>query len=142
MSIYARAVQPVATCRHSPYLHKPAVVILTSFSLWRLALAAPILITTLFATELAVPTVTDVRTDTLLRLIYKGSWSNVDMIKSVVFMLMVTVDYCRMCWALLVTSVVSLYIPETVMKVVSERGYDSGRSMVGYSEVGELLFNF
>jgi len=40
-----RAVQPVATCRQSPYLHKPAVVIVTSF-----------------ATELATPTVTDVPT--------------------------------------------------------------------------------
>ena len=40
-------MQPVVTCRQSPYLHKPAVVIVTSFSLWRLAptallaLAAP-----------------------------------------------------------------------------------------------------
>ena len=33
-----RAVQPVTTCRQSPYLHKPAIVIVTSFSLWRLAL--------------------------------------------------------------------------------------------------------
>ena len=30
-----RAVQPVATCRQSPYLHKPAVAIVTSISLWR-----------------------------------------------------------------------------------------------------------
>jgi len=30
-----RAVQPVATCRQSPYLQKPAIVIVTSFSLWR-----------------------------------------------------------------------------------------------------------
>jgi len=29
------AVQPVATCRQSPYLHKPAIVIVTSFSSWR-----------------------------------------------------------------------------------------------------------
>jgi len=42
--------QPVATCRQSPYLHKPATVIVTSFSLWRLApmalaaLVAPVLI--------------------------------------------------------------------------------------------------
>jgi len=28
-----RAVQPVATCRQLPYLHKPAIVIVTSFSL-------------------------------------------------------------------------------------------------------------
>ena len=28
-----RAVQPVATCRQSPYLHKPAIVIVTSSSL-------------------------------------------------------------------------------------------------------------
>jgi len=40
-----RAVQPVATCRQSPYLHKPAIVIATSF-----------------ATKLATPTVKDVRT--------------------------------------------------------------------------------
>jgi len=32
-----RAVQPVATCRQSLYVHKPATVIVTSFSLWRLA---------------------------------------------------------------------------------------------------------
>jgi len=34
----------MATCRQSPYLHKPAIIIVTSFSLWRLArtaLAAP-----------------------------------------------------------------------------------------------------
>ena len=30
-----RALQPVATCRQSPYLHKPAIIIVTSFSLWR-----------------------------------------------------------------------------------------------------------
>jgi len=62
-------MQPVATCRQSPYLHKPAIVIVTSFSLWRLAptaLAAPgshydvILIVTSLATECY--TVTDVRT--------------------------------------------------------------------------------
>ena len=28
-----RALQPVATCRQSPYLHKPAIIIMTSFSL-------------------------------------------------------------------------------------------------------------
>ena len=28
-----RAVQPMATCRQLPYLHKPAIVIVTSFSL-------------------------------------------------------------------------------------------------------------
>jgi len=47
-----RAVQPVATCRQSPYLHKPAIVIVTLFSLWRLAptaLAAPVLIMTSFS---------------------------------------------------------------------------------------------
>ena len=30
-----RAMQPVATCRQSPYLHKPAVIMMTSFLLWR-----------------------------------------------------------------------------------------------------------
>jgi len=30
-----RALQPVATCRQSPYLQKPAIVNVTSFSLWR-----------------------------------------------------------------------------------------------------------
>ena len=47
------AVQPMATCRQSPYLHKPAIVTVTSF-----------------ATELATPTVTD----TLPRLMYKDSY--------------------------------------------------------------------
>jgi len=39
------AVQPVATCRQSPHLHKPAIVTVTSF-----------------ATELATSTIRDVRT--------------------------------------------------------------------------------
>jgi len=30
-----RPLQPVATCRQSPYLHKPAIIIVTSFWLWR-----------------------------------------------------------------------------------------------------------
>jgi len=30
-----RTLQPVDTCRQSPYLHKPAIIIMTSFSLWR-----------------------------------------------------------------------------------------------------------
>jgi len=45
-------VQPVAACRQSPYLHKPATVIVTSFSLWRLAptaLTAPVLTMTSFS---------------------------------------------------------------------------------------------
>ena len=52
--IITRAVQPVATCRQSPYLQQPAIVIVTSFS-WRLppialaALAAPIPIMTSFS---------------------------------------------------------------------------------------------
>ena len=29
-----RALQPVATCRQSPYLHKPPIIIVTSLSLW------------------------------------------------------------------------------------------------------------
>jgi len=56
---------PVATCCQLLYLHKPAIVIVMSFSLRRLAptaLAAPVLIVTSFATELATPTVTDIRT--------------------------------------------------------------------------------
>jgi len=32
---FTRVVQPMATCRQSPCLHKPAIVIVTSFSLWR-----------------------------------------------------------------------------------------------------------
>jgi len=47
-----RALQPVATCRQSLYLHKPAIVIVTSFSWWCLAptaLAAPIPIMTSFS---------------------------------------------------------------------------------------------
>ena len=47
-----RAVQPVATCCQSPYLHKPSIIIMTLFSLWRLAptaLAAPVLIIASFS---------------------------------------------------------------------------------------------
>jgi len=54
------------TRRQSPYLHKPAIVIVTSFSLWRHSH---------YDVIGATPTVTDVRTnertDTLPRLIYK-----------------------------------------------------------------------
>ena len=36
LTIYStRALQHVATCGQSPYLHKPAIIIMTSFSLWR-----------------------------------------------------------------------------------------------------------
>ena len=76
-------MQPVATCRQSPYLHKPAIVIVTSFSLWRLArtaLAAPLLIMTSFSlwrhsllSWPRPPLRTYVRTDTLPRLIYKDT---------------------------------------------------------------------
>ena len=31
---YTRALQPVATCRQTPYL-RPAIIVVTSFSLWR-----------------------------------------------------------------------------------------------------------
>jgi len=51
-SVVTRAAQPVATCRQSPYLHKPAIVIVTSFLLWRLAptaLAVTVLIMTSFS---------------------------------------------------------------------------------------------
>jgi len=34
-TVDTRALQPVATCRQSPYLHEPAIVIVTSFSLSR-----------------------------------------------------------------------------------------------------------
>ena len=90
---FTRAVQPVATCRQSPYLHKPAIVIVTfHFDVIRACRAygagsprchydvifimmyraygarSPrshydvTLIVTSFDTELATPTVTDVRT--------------------------------------------------------------------------------
>jgi len=52
------AVQPVATCRQSPYPHKPAIVIVTSI-----------------ASELSTPTVIDVHTDTLPHLIYKDYYT-------------------------------------------------------------------
>jgi len=42
------ALQPVVTCRQSPHLHKPAIII--------------ILIMTSFAIELVTPSVTDKRT--------------------------------------------------------------------------------
>jgi len=63
-----------------PYLHKPATVIVTTFSLWRRGARSSrshydvTLIVTSSATELATPTVTgvtNVRTDALPRLIYK-----------------------------------------------------------------------
>ena len=56
--IETRAVQPMATCRQSPYLDTLAIDIVTSFLLWHMmpmalvALAAPVLIMTSFATEL------------------------------------------------------------------------------------------
>ena len=62
------AVQPVATCRQLSYLHKPAFVIMTSGAYGARGARSPrphydaILIVTSFATELATPTVTDVRT--------------------------------------------------------------------------------
>ena len=55
-----RALQPVTTCRQSPYLHKPAIIIMTSFSLWRHSLLI-----------WPRPALRYVRTDTLPRLIYK-----------------------------------------------------------------------
>jgi len=57
-----RALQPVATCRQSPYLHKPAIM-LTSFSLWRHSL--------LRWPYISTPSVTDESTDTLPLLICK-----------------------------------------------------------------------
>jgi len=76
LKLYYRAVQPVATCRQSPYLHEPAIVIMTHsyYDVIRAARAygarnprasyshyAVILIVTSFATELARPSVTDER---------------------------------------------------------------------------------
>jgi len=79
-----RAVQPVATCRQSPYLHKPAIAIVTSFSIWRLAptaLVAPVLIMMSFSlwrhSLLSWPRPPLYgRTDTLPRLIYKDNSAN------------------------------------------------------------------
>jgi len=46
----ALQVQPVATCRQSPYFHKPAIIIMTSFArLEPTALAVPVLIMTSFS---------------------------------------------------------------------------------------------
>jgi len=63
-----RTVPPVATCRQSPYRHKPAVVIVTSFYGARSPHSH------YDVTQLATPTITDVRTlrtDTSPRLIYR-----------------------------------------------------------------------
>jgi len=63
--IRTRVPQPVATCRQSPYLHKPAIYHYDVIH-----------IMTSFATELATPSITDVRyvrTNTIPRLIYKDS---------------------------------------------------------------------
>ena len=67
-------MQPVATRRQSPYLHKPAIIIIIRSPRSHYDV---ILITTSFATELATPSVTDertLRTDTLPRLIYKDAF--------------------------------------------------------------------
>jgi len=63
-----KALQPVVTCRQSPYLHKPASYYHCDVTL----------IMTSFATELAKPSITDertLRTDILPHLIYKDSCS-------------------------------------------------------------------
>jgi len=58
----------MATCRQLPYLHKPAIVVVTSFSLSLYGARSlrvsyshydVMLIVTSFATELAMPNVTD-----------------------------------------------------------------------------------
>jgi len=71
---------PLATCRHSAYLHKPSTVIVMSFPLWHSPRSHydVILFVTSFATELATPTVTDEHVaDILPRLVYKDSgWFN------------------------------------------------------------------
>jgi len=65
-------MQPVATCRQSPFVHKPAIVIdvilmITSRAYGARGARSPrshydvIFIVTSFATEQATPTVTDIR---------------------------------------------------------------------------------
>jgi len=69
LMFYSTAVQPVATRRQSPHLHKPAIVVVTSFSLWRHSLLSwprPPLRTY----------VRTLRTDTLPRLIYRPRDAN------------------------------------------------------------------
>jgi len=70
----------MATCRQSPYLHKPAIAIIDVILIMTsraYGARSPrshyvvILTVTSFTTDLATPTVTDVRTDNLPRLIYK-----------------------------------------------------------------------
>jgi len=71
------AVQPVATCRQLPYLHKPAVVIVTSFSFMTRSPHSHYdvtLIVTSSTTELA--TITEHK-DTLPRLIYKDTSASI-----------------------------------------------------------------
>ena len=61
-----RVVQPMAACRQSPYLHKPAIIVVMSFSLWHhllLSWPRPALRTN----------VRTLRRDTLPRFIYKDS---------------------------------------------------------------------
>jgi len=65
--VKTRAVQPVATCRQSPYLHKPAIVIVTSLSLWRDSL--------LSSPRPALRNERTLRTDTLPRLICNDEYS-------------------------------------------------------------------
>jgi len=68
-TVATRAVQPVSTRHQSPHLHKPAIVIATSFALWwRSRCSQPPFSLwhhshcDVIATQLATPTVTDVRT--------------------------------------------------------------------------------
>jgi len=64
-----RAMQPVATCRQSPYLHKPAIVTVTSFSQPLFSLLRH----SLLSWPRPVFGRTYVRTDALPRLIYNDS---------------------------------------------------------------------
>jgi len=71
--IITRALEPVATCRQSPYLHKPAIIIMTSLSLWRHSHCYVIRYEAGHAQRYGrtLRSLRYVRTDTLPRLIYK-----------------------------------------------------------------------
>jgi len=79
--LWFSAVQPVTTCLQSPYLHKPAIVIVTSFSLWRHSHILRCSRRSHYNVTLTVTSfaITDGRTlsmDTLPHLIYRNAFAH------------------------------------------------------------------
>ena len=124
-----RAVQPVATCRQSPYLHKAAIVIVTSFSLWRYSRPArPVPASHGHAVRLIMTSFslwrhwhhahpygrtnerTNERTDTLPRLIYKDVL--VTITSNTLFTILYLCVLQRLLQAWIITRVVATWVLE------------------------------